>query len=88
MIIFSAIPITLLVGYLIIKKYNTQAILFAGGLLMLALGLISGHEVLPADKSSGAIFVDFFVLIKNVFSSTLAGLGLIIMAAGGFSKPE
>ncbi len=88
MITYLAIPIIFLVGYLIVKKYNTQAILLLAGLLMIALGVLSGHEdFMPkGGKATGSVIVDFFEVITVISSSTLAKLGLIIMAVGGFSK--
>lgn len=88
MFAYIAIPIVFAVGYLIIKKFNTQWILLMAGLLMIALSAINGvPEFLPkGESSSGAFIVDIFLIIKATFSSTLASLGLVIMAAGGFSR--
>lgn len=88
MITFLALPIICGVGYFIIKKYNTQAVLFLSGLLMIALGVLNGTtDFLPKGGTpTGSIIVDFFEVIKVISSSTLAKLGLIIMAVGGFSK--
>ncbi|OCH19692.1 C4-dicarboxylate transporter DcuC [Aliivibrio sp. 1S128] len=88
MIAFLALPIILGVGYFIIKKYNTQAVLFLSGLLMIGLGVLNGTtDFLPKGGTpTGSIIVDFFEVIKVISSSTLAKLGLIIMAVGGFSK--
>lgn len=88
MLALLALPIVLVAGFLIIKKYNTQAVLFGAGLLMMLVGVISGHlDFLPKGvKTSGSTIVDFFLVIKSITSSTLADLGLIIMAVGGFSK--
>lgn len=83
-----AIPIVIATGYFIVKKYNTQAALFTAGILMLALGALSGNsDFIPGNaSSSGAVVFDFFVVISALSSSTLANLGLIIMSVGGFSK--
>ncbi|TFH90115.1 C4-dicarboxylate transporter DcuC [Vibrio ouci] len=88
MITYLAIPIIFFVGYFIIKKYNTQSVLLLAGLLMIALGVLTGHEdFMPkGGKPTGSVIVDFFEVIKVISSSTLAKLGLIIMAVGGFSK--
>ena len=88
MVALLALPIVFGAGFLIIKKYNTQAILFASGILMMFIGVIAGSpDFLPIGVStSGATIVDFFIVIKSISSSTLAKLGLIIMAVGGFSK--
>ena len=88
MITFLALPIICGVGYFIIKKYNTQAVLFLSGLLMIGLGVLNGTtDFLPKGGTpTGSIIIDFFEVIKVISSSTLAKLGLIIMAVGGFSK--
>ncbi len=88
MITYLAIPIIFFVGYFIIKKYNTQSVLLLAGLLMIALGVLNGNEsFMPkGGKVTGSVIVDFFEVITVISSSTLAKLGLIIMAVGGFSK--
>ncbi|PSW09981.1 C4-dicarboxylate ABC transporter [Photobacterium sanctipauli] len=88
MITYLAVPSIFGVGYFIVKKYNTQAVLFLAGLLMIALGVINGNpDFLPKGGThTGSIIVDFFEVIKVLSSTTLAKLGLIIMAVGGFSK--
>lgn len=88
MVALLALPIVLGTGFLITKKYNTQAVLFGSGLIMMLIGALSGHiDFVPkGTASSGSIFVDFFLAIKAISSGTLAKLGLIIMAVGGFSK--
>ena len=88
MVALLALPIVVGAGFLITKKYNTQAVLFGTGLLMMLIGALSGHiDFVPkGTASSGSVFVDFFLAIKAISSGTLAKLGLIIMAVGGFSK--
>lgn len=88
MITYLAIPIVFFVGYFIIKKYNTQAVLLLSGLLMIMLGAMSGDiDFMPkGGKPTGSMLVDFFEIIHVIASSTLSKLGLIIMAVGGFSK--
>lgn len=88
MITYLAIPIIFLVGYFIIKKFNTQAVLLLSGLLMIMLGVLNGDmDFMPkGGKPTGSIIVDFFEVINAIASSTLSTLGLIIMAVGGFSK--
>ncbi|MGL4746155.1 MAG: hypothetical protein ACRCYF_00185, partial [Shewanella sp.] len=65
MLALLALPIVLVSGFLIIKKYNTQAVLFGAGLLMMLVGVISGHlDFLPKGvKTSGSTIVDFFLVI-------------------------
>ncbi len=88
MFAYMAIPIVLATGYLIIKKFNTQWVLFMAGLMMITLSaIVATPEFLPkGTSSSGAFIIDIFLVIKATFAGTLPGLGLIIMAAGGFSR--
>lgn len=88
MIAILALPIVIGAGYFIAKKYNTSAVLFGAGLLMMLIGAVAGNtDFLPKGvKTSGAEVVDFFLVIQSISSSTLANLGLIIMSVGGFSK--
>ncbi|MET4695750.1 C4-dicarboxylate transporter DcuC [Endozoicomonas lisbonensis] len=85
---YLALPIVIIAGFLIVKKYNTQAVLFSTGLLMMLLGVTFGAgEFLPNGvNSSGSVFFDFFLTIKSLASSNMANLGLIIMSVGGFAK--
>ncbi|ENM5741030.1 C4-dicarboxylate transporter DcuC [Vibrio metoecus] len=55
---------------------------------MIMLGVMNGDtDFMPkGGKPTGSIIVDFFEVIHLIASSTLAKLGLIIMAVGGFSK--
>lgn len=88
MIALLAIPIVIGAGYLVIKRYQTSAVLFAAGLLMMAIGCyFSNASFLPGKlTTSGSHFIDFFLIIKYFSATTLGNLGLIIMAVGGFSK--
>ncbi|MGF1697779.1 C4-dicarboxylate transporter DcuC [Vibrio lamellibrachiae] len=88
MVTFLALPIIFSVGYFVVKKYNTQAVLFLAGLMMIALGVMDGaSDFIPkGGKPTGSVIVDFFEVITVLSSSTLSKLGLIIMAVGGFSR--
>lgn len=85
--IVLSLIVTFWVGYLIVKKYKPQPVLFMAGLILMfaavALGL---GEILPAKSSTGSVFVDAFEFIKQTMSSRAAGLGLNIMAVGGFAR--
>ncbi|GAL04554.1 anaerobic C4-dicarboxylate transporter DcuC [Photobacterium aphoticum] len=84
--IFSLVVI-FSVGTLIYKKFNPQTTLLLGGLLMMAAAIISNTgNPLPESASSGNAWLDMFTFIKVTTSKTVAGLGLIIMAVGGFAK--
>lgn len=85
--IVVSIIVTCWVGYLIMKKYKPQAVLLVGGLalMLIAVGLGLG-AILPEKQSTGSILFDAFEFIKQTLSSRAAGLGLNIMAVGGFAR--
>lgn len=69
---------------LLIKKYNAQAVLLIAGLLMLVASLWATATPLALKKPTGLVGFDLIKLISDSFSQTLAGVGLMIMAIGGF----
>lgn len=75
-------------GYLIIKQYQTQTVLFFAGILLLTVAVLLGkRDFLPSTVSStGFVGFDIFLAITGLMKKNIGGLGLIIMAAGGFSK--
>lgn len=76
-----------MVGYLITKKYKPQPVLFMAGLILMACAVAFGlGKILPAKEATGLVFFDMFEFIKKTFSSRAAGLGLNIMAVGGFAR--
>lgn len=84
--ILTALAVTLVVGYFILKKFKPQTVLFAGGIFLMNLAsLFHTGEILALEDQTGFWFFDIFEYIKNVFKSDSAGTGLIIMAVGGFA---
>ena len=85
--IIIALLVTFWVGYLIAKKYKPQPVLFIGGLLLMfaAVSLGLGKILVPKD-STGFVLFDAFEFIKQTMSSRAGGLGLNIMAVGGFAR--
>ncbi|MDU4959329.1 MAG: C4-dicarboxylate transporter DcuC [Sporomusaceae bacterium] len=82
-----SVIITFWVGFLIVKKYKPQPVLFMAGLiLMFAAVLLGLGTILPAKQSTGSVIFDAFEFIKQTMSSRAAGLGLNIMAVGGFAR--
>ncbi|QZY56002.1 C4-dicarboxylate transporter DcuC [Crassaminicella profunda] len=85
--ILFALIVTLFVGRLVLKDYKPQAVLMFGGMVLMVLAIVFKLGViLPEDQSTGLVWFDIFQFMKNTFSKTSAGLGLIIMAVGGFAK--
>ncbi|HDR1124004.1 C4-dicarboxylate transporter DcuC [Pasteurella multocida] len=81
------LAVTILVGYLIVKKYKAQFVLLCGGIILMCFAVLFGlGEILPANKSTGWVGFDTFEFIKNLFSTRAADLGLMIMAVGGFAR--
>ncbi|MDY0592591.1 C4-dicarboxylate transporter DcuC [Pasteurella multocida] len=81
------LAVTILVGYLIVKKYKAQFVLLCGGIILMCFAVLFGlGEILPANKSTGWVGFDIFEFIKNLFSTRAADLGLMIMAVGGFAR--
>lgn len=76
-----------LVGSLLAKKYNPQAVLFLGGLFLLTCTAIFGiSPLLSAKATTNFIGFDIFKTFSDLFSTRIAGLGLTLMAIGGFSR--
>lgn len=84
--VFTALLVTIIVGYFIMKKYKPQTVLLSAGIfLMILASLFQTGEILASDKGTGFWLFDIFEYIKNIFAADAAGTGLIIMAVGGFA---
>ena len=87
MALLIAFLVTVTVGFLVFKNYKAQAVLFLGGMILMAAAIVLGTgEILPGNKSTGFQWFDIFEFIRNTFSNTTAGLGLMIMAVAGFAR--
>lgn len=93
--VIISLLVTILVVKILLKKMKAQFVLFFGGLVLLvaalimdALGLLpNGAHILPKGVSStGFIGFDLFKVITSLMSSRVAGIGLLIMSAAGYSK--
>ena len=81
--------VTVIVAWLIIKKYQPHTVLLLAGLLLLALTLVVAPEssiLFKKAKSTGLSLFDIFDYVRGSLAYRAAGLGLIIMTAGGFAK--
>lgn len=73
-------------AYLVVKKFYPQAVLLASGLIMLFLSIpLKSAEVLAEEASTGSTILDIFELIRVTMADTFSGLGMTIMAVGGFA---
>lgn len=73
-----------LAAWMLLRKLNAQAVLLLAGFVMLMLAQVLGLSELDLKKPTGSAFFDYFALIKEAFSKTNAGVGLMIMAIGGY----
>lgn len=71
-------------GRLLLKKYNPHAVLLIAGLLMLIIAQLLNYNLPALKDPTGFSGFDLFRYIKESFSKTNAGVGLMIMAIGGF----
>lgn len=86
--IILSIVVTVVVGYLIMKKYKPQTVLIIGGMILMFAGAWLGYgKILASPKqATGLMLFDAYEFIKQTLSSRAAGLGLNIMMVGGFAK--
>ena len=73
-----------IVARLLLKKYNPHAVLLVSGLLMLFIAQLLKLELPVLKNVTGFSGFDLFRYIKESFSKTNAGVGLMIMSIGGF----
>jgi DcuC family C4-dicarboxylate transporter len=82
--LFIAIIFIALVVRLLLKDFFPQAVLLIAGIGMLLVAGFLKKGIPSAEVSSGHIVLDIFEYIKESFSKTNAGVGLMIMTIGGF----
>jgi DcuC family C4-dicarboxylate transporter len=78
-LVFVVITATLL-----LRKYNPHAVLLVSGLIMLVISQVFNFNMPELKEPTGFSGFDLFRYIKESFSKTNAGVGLMIMAIGGF----
>lgn len=85
--VIVAAVVTLIAGYMLIKRYQTQMVLLVAGLIIIYVSVLCGVDsILPkAAKSTGFIGFDPVELISVVAKGQLTSIGLIIMVSGGFA---
>ncbi len=82
-----AIIVTVITGYLIIKKYKAQTVLMvAGSILMACSVFIVGKPLLAEKAATGFAGLDIFKYMTTIFQSRTANLGMIIMSVAGFTR--
>lgn len=85
--VLIALLVIVVVARLILKGYRAEPVLFIAGLvLMICTALTGWGSVLPKGvASTGISFLDPFEVMRDLFSTRAADLGLMIMALMGFA---
>lgn len=93
--VILTLPVVVLVVYGIVKGWYTQAVLIIAGFALLIMGAMIGNSPIIAEGAAGGVkpsgvpligwFFDLFDNLTGLFSYRAAGLGLNIMAVGGFA---
>lgn len=79
-----ALVFIVIVARLLLKRYYPHAVLLTAGLIMLLTAYFIGQDINPLKQPTGYFAFDLFRYIKESFAHTNAGVGLLIMAIGGF----
>ena len=70
----------------IIKGYSATGVLFVGGLVLMLVSVLMGHEILPANTpGTGLRAMDILEYIKVLLMSRGGDLGMMIMMLCGFA---
>lgn len=84
-----AIVITIIAAWLIIKNVQPQTVLLLAGLILLTLTVVLYPDrsiLYGKSATTGSVWLDIFAFARESLSTQVAGIGLIIMAAGGFAS--
>ncbi|MDP4663227.1 MAG: C4-dicarboxylate ABC transporter, partial [Salibacteraceae bacterium] len=79
-----SIVFVVITARLLLKQYHPHAVLIFSGLLMMVVATALGMKLPELDAPTGSSVFDFFRIIKESFSTINSGVGLMIMAIGGF----
>ncbi|MFT3827426.1 MAG: C4-dicarboxylate transporter DcuC [Chitinophagaceae bacterium] len=71
-------------AYLLVKKFNPQAVLLFMGLIMMVVAWLLHYDIPKLSEPSGTFFFDLFKRIQESLADKAANVGLMIMAIGGF----
>lgn len=83
--ILLTILAVVIVSWFVVKNYYPPAVLLLVGLALLGTGCLMGTPPLDAKHTTHFAGFDIVQVVSNLMSSRLAGLGLNIMAIGGFA---
>ena len=63
--IVISLIVTFWAGYLIVKKYKPQPVLFMAGMILMTCAVALGlGKILPAKEATGLLLFDMFEFIK------------------------
>lgn len=84
----TALIIIAITIYLVVKRYQTHAILFLAGFALLTTAYLAQRwsGAAGGESITGLFAFDLFAMVSEAFSTRVARIGMIIMAAGGFAK--
>ena len=71
--------------FLIARRYQTHATLFVAGFALLTTAHFADVRI-HEESITGLFAFDLFATVSEAFSTRVARIGMIIMAAGGFAK--
>lgn len=74
-----------LLAYFVIKNYYPPVILLILGLVLLLIGYFMGNAPVSAKTATNFLGFDLAQAFTDLTKSRIAGLGLNIMAIGGFA---
>tara|TARA_R110002050_G_scaffold49886_6_gene115667 strand:- start:11260 stop:12624 length:1365 start_codon:yes stop_codon:yes gene_type:complete len=79
-----AVLFIILVAWMLLNEYYPHAVLLLAGLAMLVIAKALGTGPTEAESATGFYPFDLFQLVRESFGKTNMGVGLMIMAIGGF----
>lgn len=82
--LLNSILFIAITAYLLVKKFNPQAVLLFMGLIMIVIAWLLRYDIPKLQEPSGAFFFDLFKRIEESLADKAANVGLMIMAIGGF----
>lgn len=85
--VIAATIVTIIAGWLLIKRYQTQMVLLIAGLVIIYISILCGVDaIMPKGaKATGFLGFDPIALIGVISKKQLTSVGLIIMVSGGFA---
>ena len=91
MMTWLAFLIILATVILVVRRFQVHATLILSGFALLTLAWLFSQmdysQIMGLPESpTGWFFFDLFAILKKSFATRMAGIGLIVMAAGGFAR--